>query len=100
MMQAKIAIALILSILWFSAGWTISSWHGNAGYTKTLQAALEKQKEDMQIANDAAIALERTKAASETKTKVITKRVEVYLEGKPPSQCFDAEALKIFNEVS
>ena len=100
MMQAKIAIAIILSVLWFSAGWTISSWHGNAGYTKTLQAALEKQKEDMQAANNAAIALERTKAVAEAKAKSVAKRVEVYLEGKPPSQCFDAEALKIFNEVS
>lgn len=99
-MQAKVILALVLSLLWFAAGWTVSNWHDSAGYAKTLQAALEQQKEDMQAANKAAIALERTRATTDIKTKTITKRVEVYLEGKPAAECFDAEALKIFNELS
>lgn len=98
-MQAKVILALILSVLWFAAGWTISRWHSNSGYAKTLQAALEQQKEDLAASNKAAIALERTRAATDAVVKTITKRVEVYLERTPPSECFDGEALKIFNEV-
>lgn len=96
----KIYLSVAFLILAFGSGWVISSWYHKSGYTKTLQAALEQQKEDMQAANTAAIALEKTRAATEVKAKIITKRVEVYLERTPPSECFDAEALQIFNEVS
>lgn len=96
----KIYLSIALLILAFGSGWVTSGWYQKSGYTKTLEAALEQQKEDMQAANAAAIALEKTRAATEVKTKTITKRVEVYLEGKPPSECFDAEALKIYNDVS
>lgn len=99
-MQTKLIIAAVLLALAFGSGWVISGWYQKSGYTKTLEAALEQQKEDMQAANTAAIALEKTRAATEAKTKTITKRVEVYLERTPPSECFDAEALQIFNDVS
>lgn len=99
-MQAKVILALVLCVLWFVAGWTISGWYNDAGHANTLKAALKQQKEDMQVANKASIELERAKAITEAKTKTITKRVEVYLEGKPAAECFDAEALKIFNELS
>ena len=99
-MQTKLIIAAVLLVLAFGSGWVISSWYQKSGYAKTLQAAIEQQKEDMQAANAAAIALENTRAATEVKAKIITKRVEVYLERTPPTECFDAEALQIYNEVS
>lgn len=98
-MQAKLILALVLSILWFAAGWTISSWYNNAGYAKTLQAALEQQKQDLKKANQASIELERTRIATEAKSKESAKKAQVYLKGKPESECFDKEALDIFNDV-
>lgn len=99
-MPTKSILIAVLSALIFAAGWTVSSWHSKSGYAKTLQAALEQQKADLDKANSAAIELERTRAAAGVKAKTITKRVEVYLEKKPPTECFDSEALRIFNEVS
>ena len=99
-MMLKIYIAIGLLIVSFGGGWVVSSWHGKAGYAKTLQAALELQQEQMQAASDAAVALEKARKVTEIQAREITKRVEVYIEKTKPSQCFDAEALQIFNEVS
>ena len=99
-MQTKLIVGLALLLLAFGSGWIVSGWHQKSGYAKTLQAALEQQKENIQAASDAAIALEKTRKVTEIQAREITKRVEVYLEKVPPSECFDAEALKIFNEVS
>ena len=99
-MMLKIYIVIGLLIVSFGGGWVVSGWHGKAGYAKTLQAALEVQQEQMQAASDAAIALEKKRKVTEIQVREITRKVEVYLERTPPSQCFDAEALQIFNEVS
>lgn len=98
-MQANAIIALIVAALMFSVGWTVSSWHSKSGYTKTLEAALEQQKQDMDKANTAAIDLEKKRAAAETKSKDTQKKLDAYLKAKPPSECFDNEALGIFNDV-
>lgn len=96
-MQIRIVIIAVMAAICFAAGWKISSWRSQAAYTATLKAALEEQRQQLEAANVASIALERKRSEQAAKEKVITKRVEVYLAGKPAKECFDEEALALYN---
>lgn len=100
-MQANAIIVIVLiSILGGGlAGGSIVNWYNKAGYTKTLEAALEQQKQDMDKANAAAIELEKKRAAAETKSKDTQKKLDAYLKAKLSKDCLDKEGLEIFNDV-
>lgn len=95
--QAKLIVAAVIVSISFASGWKVSSWRNEAGYAETLKKALAQQQEEMVEANKASLALERTKLINEAKTKIASKTIEDYAKKNPKTQCFNAEALTIYN---
>lgn len=67
--------------------------------TEAYEQAIQDKSEEWQSKLDKAVENARTEALSRAKTKIITKRVKVYVKENPNTrQCYDDKQLQLISE--